>query len=1288
MRRWIFLLLLAVIAAGCIKPVQQVGCCMRDNATDPVNPGCVLYNTTTFLPMNEYFDPCTGSETECTVSCNATAGNCNVSFKLYNESIFGFQADYQVVPICTEDQIQQCVDPNCTAMVCGDFKFKPRASPGFQTTDDAAGNVPPDEEEGAALNFYKAQCRFLPMDAKLRQIMKNSKSSINVFRMGVGASFDEFDQYKYYFPMSDKFCNVNPPTLPGDNRVDRYMNYLEWDGSATTTYDPEDIDDNCFDQGDVPGPFNFAEVYTGKSSNIMGVPISYMTVVPDATNYKFSHYGRLDYAASFVDDSGGYYRYSSPFFTQTSVYKKIDEGFYRRELSKAHADTIYDTAGTGKTRATFECDVSASECYSGTCDTRVYQRGVLLEEGGAASPTAGEIVADCNTAPDASGKSFVYCSPTKSVAISPGAVPVRGYAYTDIVPVKFETVGLSNYPLKFETLAQDEEYLDPWWDGFEEGATIIKTGSARPGRTYVPSYVNFAYTQRQYCGHDYTYNEDNADQTVLCSYVGYESYPPPISGAHFFGILGDEEVTYNGKTVIGYALAGSSEVDDMYVVKNCNMVAGTDYSTITLNNMYDTDLDDLRTAFKPYFHAKVADIKAPGFSDGCGKRLNPFDAVISAMPWIISYSKGVHDDSFFDNDDYNMVSYHVNNVPAQEIRSRNIYDESMIMTPGTSSCELRRTTINWDFWDDTRYYYDVALSKYITLFYLDTSSDPMTIGECAVDSVTYQPEVRTYGWCEPCTTSTLAYQSLAAANRVYMPGYYAEIETNPASEQSLICTSDYDARWEGFLNFVVSDNVSCFHEKITDINDYKESIGAIGSPRTTPEASVLKERLGNYLKSGILPVFDMSDSSNWVMDNPDAEDDTQILWWTIEHGSEDYFAEYDFERTFGQMGAAVVIVDTVTSVSDAQAKAETIFNRSQIVRENCFGCMAAFHVVNPDDNESFRDMIEPIMTHPTGEFNIELITMSYEVSSHYGITNATEIAEDLKSYGLASLKTPAQGRGKPIMIVGFNVDTNDANWMGRYDELFTEIVLAQDELINSGVVGLIYSPARGGLGSGSVVNTIDGIGYKEEKFCALQGAMQRMSETPPTALFTKVLVADNATCVKCSSIDLALGTCERQCDNGVECLKPDSISASEWNSGSGSTPAQKDVHKCPVNTVVEPCTLCKDVGGTYTCDISYTNGTEKTITGNMSDLQSDLYLDVIGGFDRPDRCCIENSGTNYSYYKTSFGTSINKPIVFPKSGDPNTDCGVGDPGKIGELTSFCGVQNVPLKEYDITCEVD
>ncbi|MFH1684848.1 MAG: hypothetical protein ABH983_00940, partial [Candidatus Micrarchaeota archaeon] len=84
----------------------------------------------------------------------------------------------------------------------------------------------------------------------------------------------------------------------------------------------------------------------------------------------------------------------------------------------------------------------------------------------------------------------------------------------------------------------------------------------------------------------------------------------------------------------------------------------------------------------------------------------------------------------------------------------------------------------------------------------------------------------------------------------------------------------------------------------------------------------------------------------------------------------------------------------------------------------------------------------------------------------------------------------------------------------------------------------------------------------------------------------------------------------------------------------------------------------------------------------------DLYMDVIGSLEKPIKCCLEDSsGRRYSYFKQSSSSAINKPVVFPRSGDPNVDCGMGDSAAIGELTSFCNLNELPLKDYDLECEV-
>ena len=1261
MKRVIFVLLV-LFAAGCIQPVEEIGCCLKGNISD----GCLLYNTTSYTEQPEYLEHTNGL---CNDSASGTQDHCNVTIgdRTY------------LVPICTEDQLVSCVEPDCTAMVCGDFKYQPRVAPSFTSIDDSAGDIPPEDEEEAALNFYKAQCRFLPLDARLRQIMKNSKSQINVFRMGVGSSFDEFEQYRYYFPMSDRFCNINPASSPDETRVDRYMNYLTPD---STEYDPEDMESNCFDESDAPDPFGFEEDDEERDSTIRGIQINFDTIIPDESNYKFSYYGRADYWSQYHDD---YYIYSDRLTGDEddfSVYKQLDAEYYRKELSIAHADAIYGVSNADTTRAPFECDISARECYSGNCDVTTYSRSVMIDEGG------GEVVTDCNQATDEMGNQIIYCAPTTDVDVNDGEAPDIDYAPVDVKATQIMTDQMNT--ITFVVLAQRDDGLDEFWDEFlnQTAATAVSNTSTI---TYNANSVEFDVVDEEDCGYDASASEytsemeslfgwfgfDLGGSNVLCADIVENNRGPPAGGAVFFGKPNDDVILADdGKAVIGYAVADNSQIDDLLVVENCNMEAGEDYEMVQLTSFDDSDWEEMMEMFKPYFQQRTEQIKGGGFSDGCGDFLNPADVVVSSMPWVINYEKGIVESHFSSFNDYDDISYHLSSVPANEIRKRNIYEELMADTPGVSSCELRRTTLwgssmSYLNEEEKKFYYNLLFTRYFYLFKYEQGSGH--IGTCAVDDSTYFPEVKTFGWCEACTASTLAYQNITATDRVYMPGYYGKLEEDPATEVAEICSNRYAVSYEGGGNFDVDDNVSCFHPAIADIDAYQGSIGGIGSPRTIPEASVMKERMGNYMKAGVLPVLDMSDSSNWNKTNPDAGGSFTLIWWTVEYGAEDEYAEYDFERLIGDMGAAVVIVDHVDA-DNVDDRTDRSVARAGLVKTNCFGCLAAVHVDSPEDNESFDETISTLLASPSAKINIDMITFDYPVSEH-DFDTAEEVADDLETYGRISLQTA----GKPVMIVGLNVEDNDGTWSSsNYEELFREIVDNQNDLIKSGVTGIIYSPVRDNdLG---IIDVSGGVGSKTDKFCALQGALERMSQNPPTAIFTRIPVLDNVTCIPCGSLAIAGDdtSCDRTCDNGVECDLPADVPESE-----GGT------YKCPANTVVGECELCNETGGDYTCTIRYANGTTvETDPRPMTDIDSQVYLDIIGGIAKPDKCCLEDTaGTRYSYAKQAYSTAINKPIIFPRSGADDIDCGIGDIGDLSELASFCDIENVPIREFDIQCEI-
>ncbi|MBI5046391.1 hypothetical protein HZC07_01525, partial [Candidatus Micrarchaeota archaeon] len=369
-------------------------------------------------------------------------------------------------------------------------------------------------------------------------------------------------------------------------------------------------------------------------------------------------------------------------------------------------------------------------------------------------------------------------------------------------------------------------------------------------------------------------------------------------------------------------------------------------------------------------------------------------------------------------------------------------------------------------------------------------------------------------------------------------------------------------------------------------------------------------------------------------------------------------------------------------------KMNEIIDRSMIVRSRCNGCIVAFHVDSPTDSQSFGQTINSVLSDPRANFNVDLVTFDYQIADHTQQLggNWTNLTKEIVKYGRASL----QVKGKPTMIVGLNYEDTSVGRLltlqSQYDEIFSQLALNQDELVKAGIIGVIYAPARevnqNRKGLLDVGPNANGVGTKSAKFCSFQNTLQTMTAQQPVAIFTKTISIPAANCTACSSLEIAdraagnSASCNMACDDGIQCNIP---------LGSGLTPSTA---KCPANTVVDSCQPCSQMTGTYTCNIKYVNGTITRLGPNPISTLSDSYLDVIGSLPKPYRCCLadQRTGQNYSYAKQSYQNSINQPIAFPKTGDPNVDCGFGSLNTTKQLSSFCGIQ-LPIRDYDISCTV-
>ncbi len=808
--------------------------------------------------------------------------------------------------------------------------------------------------------------------------------------------------------------------------------------------------------------------------------------------------------------------------------------------------------------------------------------------------------------------------------------------------------------------------------------------------------------------------------------------------AYSYGTLGDQAGTYSKGGPPGSANGGLEDAQNM-------------------NNPDDlANYQRLIYAFEPLFNDTLDGYSSSaGWEDKCSpwNSVDVNDMLFAAMPWVPMYKK------YLSNGEHLVL-----NAPALNFfRQDNVFGQDTSTTPlisGNNICDLemvsaKYTGIGQGARDWIPIDYQALLPN--TIYLLKGTTDAqgnIKIGKCNVVSGSTLPEIKTYGWCEPCTLATLAYQNITAGNTVKIPKSTLKLEPGFTPNPSNIYPSNGTPICN-FLNVFQGVKTSCSSTAISDIGDYSDlfisywgsatEVTPEGVPRTNQDAALLKERMGNYLKSGIMPVMDISDKSNWNLSAPyitetfvDSSGSTQQL---------SKYTEYDFQRLFGNNGAMVVIVDTF-NYSSPSISVKRILNRTALVRASCSRCLTAARVYGTESgfyiyNDSLKQMFGP-GSDPRLKLNVDMIVTDYDaskfgvleysasspainkiqtlsqgflgsrfgsalqsgyVSRMLGTTTFQDrisyVLEDMEGYGHASLSY-----SKPVIITDFSVN-NDVFWNDATQEpLFSAIIANEDQLVKSGIIGIIYQPVRftaaggpnnglvnasspflmaavasvgvglAGFTSGIVVNpeVSPTLGVKTQKFCALENAVNRMAGTNPYATFVQVYDLPSVNCTLCSSTEKSQGLCDRKCDNGAWCTMP-------------VAGAALSDYKCPDDTIAGACTLCNQTNKVYNCVKTFGNGSIIPQTPVPSTvISTDAFQDVIGGISKPDKCCLTDAtGQNYTYFKKMYYTSVTAPAVFSRTGDQNQDCGIGTGKSLTDIGGFCGI-NLPVQNFDIDCK--
>lgn len=192
---------------GCTVP-QFHSCCIYTNATENL---CVLNNGTIY-------------DTEvCDTSPDGTL-TCNVTVREE-----GGEVSKLTLPICPARNEGEC-NVSCAGIFCGRYEYDPR--PLFSTSDAVkldeegdpapdAGKLAPGTGSDVAIGLYNSECRVENLTPAFLNAVSNGQGlTLNIFRFGVGNSFQEFDEASMYYPLTDKACKLNQI-----GTVDRYENY-------------------------------------------------------------------------------------------------------------------------------------------------------------------------------------------------------------------------------------------------------------------------------------------------------------------------------------------------------------------------------------------------------------------------------------------------------------------------------------------------------------------------------------------------------------------------------------------------------------------------------------------------------------------------------------------------------------------------------------------------------------------------------------------------------------------------------------------------------------------------------------------------------------------------------------------------------------------------------------------------------------------------------------------------------------------------------------------------------
>ncbi|VVB97953.1 Uncharacterised protein [uncultured archaeon] len=318
-------------------------------------------------------------------------------------------------------------------------------------------------------------------------------------------------------------------------------------------------------------------------------------------------------------------------------------------------------------------------------------------------------------------------------------------------------------------------------------------------------------------------------------------------------------------------------------------------------------------------------------------------------------------------------------------------------------------------------------------------------------------------------------------------------------------------------------------------------------------------------------------------------------------------------------------------------------------------------------------------------------------------STTTEMYYTLMNNMTETSRSIMQKTGRPSFVL---LSTTPGPLWDKYNDTYGFMRYAyknQSILVNAGIFGIMYKNWSGPGQTPLVQDTTNALGAvtapKDDKFCGFEQATNMyLSPLDRKTVFLRMDAKANFTdmggmpisapqCVECNPLEKSNGMCSHVCLNLVN------------GSGGIAVPINctldptiaNDSQRCPmepVDSVNNKCVLCTDLvnvskyNKVIECNRTELDGSKTSLTINDPTMVLS-YPDAIAVLPPGQKCCFagNENESNHTYTAMTADSLSVTPVLYPRSGDPNVDCGLAS----GSGT-FCGF-DMPVRNYKLECAV-